>query len=136
MVESGRGSGVHEFQLHVGDLNAMLQHVQQAAAGLGHLGIYKADKGILKVGFIDFTERRHLVGLSVVQELEQQLAVHGEQAVIAGCFADNVTVVLREPVHDEMLVFFFGENIIHVNHPLFLSGFYFFLFLSCPNSLY
>ena len=29
-------------------------------------------------------------------------------------FADDVTVVLREPVHDEMLIFFFGQYVIHV----------------------
>ena len=32
-------------------------------------------------------------------------------------FADDVTVVLREPVHDEMLIFFFGEDVIHSLSP-------------------
>ena len=112
-VEGGCRLGVHKLQLHVGNLNAVLQHIQQTAARFGHLGIDKADEGILQVRLVDFTECLHLVRLGIVQELKQQLTIHSKQTVIAGCLTDEVTIVLREPVHDEMLIFFFRENIIH-----------------------
>ena len=92
----------------------MLQHVQQAAACFCDLGIDEADEGILQIGFVDFAERRHFIGLGIVQKLKQQLPIHGKKAVIACRFADDVTVVLREPVHDEMLIFFFGQYVIHM----------------------
>ena len=91
----------------------MLQHIQQATACFCDLGIDEADEGVLQIGFVDFAECRHLVRLGIVQELKQQLPIHGKKAVIACRFADDVTVVLREPVHDEMLIFFFGENTCH-----------------------
>ena len=91
----------------------MLQHIQQTAAGFGHLGIDKADEGVLQIGFVDFAECLHLVRLGIVQKLKQQLTIHSKQAVIAGCPANNVTIILREPVHDEMLILFFGENARH-----------------------
>jgi len=70
-VECGCRLGVHKLQLHVGDFNTVLQHIQQTAASFGHLGIDKADKGILQVRLVDFTECRHLVRLGIVQKLKQ-----------------------------------------------------------------
>ena len=92
----------------------MLQHIQQTAAGFGHLSIDKADEGIFQVGLVDFAECRHLIRLGIVQKLKQQLPVHSKKTVITCCFADDVTVVLREPVHDEMLIFFFGQYVVHM----------------------
>ena len=86
----------------------MLQHIQQAATCFCDLRIDEADEGVLQVGFVDFAKCRHLIWLGVIQKLKQQLTIHGKEAVIARCLADDITVVLREPVHDEMLVFFFG----------------------------
>ena len=112
----------------------MLQHIQQAAARFCDLGIDKIDEGILQVGFVDFAECLHFLRLGIVQKLKQQLPVHSKETVIACCFADNVTVVLREPVHNEMLIFFFGENIIHANQPPVLAGFCSCGALFCSNS--
>ena len=91
----------------------MLQHIQQAAARFGDLGIDEANNRILQIRFIDLAERIHLIRLCIVQKSKQQFPIHSKEAVIACCLADDVTVVLREPVHDEMLILFFGENIIH-----------------------
>ena len=60
-VKGGSGLGVHKLQLHIGDFNAMLQHIQQTAARFCDLSIDEADKGVLQVGFVDFAERRHLI---------------------------------------------------------------------------
>ena len=117
LVKGSRRFRVHQFQLHVGNLDAVFQNIQQAATGLCGFSIDKADESILKVSFVDFAERRHFIGLGVVQKLKQQLPVHSKETVIACRLADNVTVVLRKPVHDEMLIFFFGQNIIHFHPP-------------------
>ena len=91
----------------------MLQHIQQTTARFCNLRVDETDEGIFQIGFVDFAKRRHFIGLGIVQKLKQQLPVHSKKTVITCCFADDVTIVLREPVHDEMLIFFFGENIIH-----------------------
>ena len=113
-IEGGCRFGVHKLQLHVGNLNAVLQHIQQTAAGFGHLGIDKADEGVLQIGFVDFAECLHLVRLGIVQKLKQQLTIHSKEAVVACRFADDVTIVLREPVHDEVLIFFLGQYVVHM----------------------
>ena len=92
----------------------MLQHIQQATARFCNLRVDETDDGILKIGFVDFAERLHFLRLGIVQKLKQQFSVHGKEAIIAGRLTDNVTIVLREPVHDEMLIFFFGQYVIHV----------------------
>ena len=112
-VKSGGRLGVHKLQLHIGDFNAVLQHIQQAAARFCDLRVDETDEGILQIGFVDFAERLHFLRLGIVQKLKQQLPIHSKETVVAGRFADDVTVVLREPVHDEMLIFFFGENTCH-----------------------
>ena len=98
----------------------MLQDVQQAATGLCSFSIDEADDGVLQIALVDFTECCHLVWLGIVQELKQQFPVNGKETVIARRFADHITVVLREPFHYEMLVFFFAQNIIHALGTSFL----------------
>ena len=112
----------------------MLQHIQQAAARFCDLRVDEADESVLQVGFVDFAECRHLLRLGIVQKLKQQLPVHRKKTVITCRFADDITIVLREPVHDEMLIFFFGENIIHANQPPALVEFGSFGALFCSNS--
>ena len=107
-VEGGRRFCIHELQLHIGELNTVLQDVQQAATGLCSFSIDEADDGVLQIALVDFTECRHLVRLGIVQELKQHLPVNGKEAVIVRRFADHITIILREPVHYEMLVFFFA----------------------------
>ena len=46
-IEGGRGLGIHELQLPVGNFNAVLQHFDEAAMGLGGLRIDEADDGVL-----------------------------------------------------------------------------------------
>ena len=86
----------------------MLQQCQQAAASLGRFCVDKTDDGIFEVSLIDFPQRVHGFRLGIVQELEQHLPIHGKQAVIAGCLADHVAVILFQPLHDKVLVFLFG----------------------------
>ena len=86
----------------------MLQQRQQAAACLGGFRVDKADDGILQISLIDLPQRFHGFRLGVVQELKQHLPIHSKQAVIAGCLADHITVILLQTLHDKVLVFFFG----------------------------
>ena len=120
LIESGRRFRVHEFQLHVGHLDAMLERTQKTATRLCYLCIDVTDDGILQVRFINLTERLHFLRLGIVEELEQHLTVHGKKAVKTRRLADHIAVILREPVHYEMLVFFFGQNIIHALGTSFL----------------
>ena len=98
----------------------MLQDVQQAATGLCSFSIDETDDGVLQITLVDFTEGRHLVRLGIVQELEQHLPVNGKEAIITRRFTDHITIILREPFHYEMLVFFFAQNIIHALGTSFL----------------
>ena len=91
----------------------MLQRIQQAAARFGDLGIDEANNRILQIRFIDLAERIHLIRLCIVQKSKQQFPIHSKEAVIACCLTDNVAIVLHKPVHDEMLIFFFGEDTCH-----------------------
>ena len=86
----------------------MLQQRQQAATRLGRFRVDEADNGVLQISLIDLPQRIHGFWLGVVQELEQHLPIHGKQAVIAGCLAYHVAVILFQPLHDKVLVFLFG----------------------------
>ena len=78
----------------VGDFDAVLQHLDQAATGLGGLRIDEADNGILQISLVNFTEIIHRVQLGVVQEFEQHLTVNGKIAVKVGGFANDIAIVL------------------------------------------
>ena len=46
-IEGGRGLGIHELQLPVGDFNAVLQHLDETATGFGGFCVDEADDGVL-----------------------------------------------------------------------------------------
>ena len=92
-VEGGGGLGVHQLQLLVGNLNAVLQHINQAAAGFGGFRVDKADDGIFQVILIDFSQVVHGVRLGAVQKLKQHFPVHGEGAVKMSSLANDIAVV-------------------------------------------
>ena len=45
-VKGGSGFGIHELQLHIGDFNAVLQHIQQATVRFCDLRVDETDEGI------------------------------------------------------------------------------------------
>ena len=118
-VESGCGLGVHQVQVAVGDFDAVFQHLDQAATGLGSFRIDEADNGVLQVSLINLAEIVHCVRLGAVQEFEQQFPVNSEQAVKVGCFADDVTITFTQPFQEQFLIFFFGKYVMRCLH---LSG--------------
>ena len=112
-IEGGRGLGIHELQLPVGDFNAVLQHLNEAATGFGGLRIDEADDGVLQVGLIDFPQILHRVRLRGIQELEEHLPVNRKQAVVIAGLANDKTVVLLQPLQKELLIIFFRKNVRH-----------------------
>ena len=69
-VEGGGRLCVHQFQLLIGDLNTMLQHLNQAATGFGGFCIDKAYDGILQIVLVYFAQVLHRIRLGIVQEFE------------------------------------------------------------------
>lgn len=69
-IEGGGRLCVHQFQLLIGYLNAVLQHLNQAATGFGGLCVDKADDGILQIALVDFPQVVHCVRLGIIQEFE------------------------------------------------------------------
>ena len=92
-VEGGGRLCVHQFQLLIGDLNTVLQHLNQAAAGLGGFRIDKADNGVLQIVLVDFPQVVHGVRLGIVQKLKEHLPVHGEGTVKMSGLANDIAIV-------------------------------------------
>ena len=65
-VEGCCGLGVHQVQMAVGDFDAVFQHLDEAATGLGGFCIDEADDGIFQVTLVDFTQIVHRVRLRVI----------------------------------------------------------------------
>ena len=92
-VEGGSRLGVHQIQLAVGDFDAMFQHLNQTATGLGDFCVDKADDGVLQISLVNLTQILHCVRLGVIQKIKQHLPVHGEGTVKMSGLADDIAIV-------------------------------------------
>ena len=109
----------------------MLQQRQQAAASLGRFRVDKADNGILQISLVNLSQRVHGFRLSVVQELEQHLLIHGKQAVIAGRLADHVAVILLFITTTSLrLLVYIDTMLLKVSNA---SGFFLYIFQQFVN---
>ena len=111
-IEGGGGLSVHQIELPVGYLNAVLQHIDQAASGFGSLCVDEADDGILQIVFVDFPQIVHRVRLGVSQELHEHLPIHSKKAVKVGGLANDIPVGCQ-PLQQIFLIVLFRENICH-----------------------
>lgn len=109
---------IHQIQMNICQLHAMLQYIQAAADRPRFLLIDEGHKGIFHCPFIDFAKRLHLLRLRSLKKIEQRLAVHGKKAVELRRRSFHVaTFRLYKLVNDITLILFFRKDVIHVQEP-------------------
>ena len=114
LVEGRCRLRIHQIQMNICQLHAMLQHIQTAAASPRFLLIDESHKGIFHCPFIDFAKRLHLLRLRILKEIEQRLAVHGKKTVKLRRRSFYIAAFrLYKLVNDITLILFFRKDVIH-----------------------
>ena len=114
LVEGRCRLRIHQIQMNICQLHAMLQHIKAAAASPRFLLIDESHKGIFHCPFIDFAKRLHLLRLRILKEIEQRLAVHGKKTVkLRRRSFYKAAFRLYKLVNDITLILFFRKDVIH-----------------------
>ena len=114
LVKSRCRLRIHQIQMDVGQLYAMLKHIKTTAVRSRFLLIDEGNKGIFSFFLIDFAQSLQLFRLSCFKKSEQSLAVHSKKAVEFRCRSFHVTAFrLYKLVNDITLIFFFRKDVIH-----------------------
>ena len=114
LVEGRCRLRIHQIQMNVCQLYAMLKHIKTTAVRPRFLLIYKGNKGVFSFFFIDFAQSLQLFRLSCFKESEQSLAVHRKKTVELRCRSLYVPAFrLYKLVNDITLIFFFRKDVIH-----------------------
>lgn len=118
LVEGRCRLRIHQIQMDVGQLYAMLTH-QDDCRSPRFLLIDKGNKGVFSFFLIDFAQSfRKLFRLSCFKKSEQSLAVYSKKAVELRCRSLYVTAFrLYKLVNDITLIFFFRKDVIHLQEP-------------------
>ena len=108
LVEGRCRLRIHQIQMNIGQLYAMLKHIKTTAVRSRFLLIDEGNKGIFGFFFIDFAQSLQLFRLSCFKKSEQSLAVHSKKAVELRCRSFHVTAFrLYKLLDDIPLIFFF-----------------------------
>ena len=112
-VQPGRRLPEKEIQLVVCDFHPVLQRIDEAAAVFCQLGVDGSDHGVLRLVPKHLAERRHSLGLRLVQKLEEHLTIHGELGVKAKILPLHISVLAHQPLDYVPLIFLFRQNVVH-----------------------
>ena len=104
-IKGSRGLGIHELNLLIRKLNAMLQNLNQTTTCLRSLRIDKADNRLFQIVFVNLAQILHCIRLCIVQEFKEHLTIHGIIAVKIRSLTDYKTIVLLQTLQKELLVF-------------------------------
>ena len=114
LVEGRCRLRIHQIQMNICQLHAMLQHIKTAAASPRFLLIDESHKGIFHCPFIDFAKLLHLLRLRSLKESKQRLAVYSKKTVELRRRSFHVAAFwLYQLVDDITLVFLLRKDVIH-----------------------
>ena len=108
LVEGRCRLRIHQIQMNVGQLHAMLKHIKTTAVRPRFLLVDKGNNGIFSFFLVDFTQSLHFFRLGIIKESKQCLTVHRKKAVKFRCRSFCVPAFrLYKLVDDITLIFFF-----------------------------
>ena len=122
LIETGSWLGVHQVQMLVSNVKAMLQSRNQVTVFTIEFLIEVIEQGFLKVTLVHLTKRLNLLGLGCRKELNQQLTIDGVPTVEIGVGAYPIAVIVLKIVKDASLVIVsFVDGKLHRDPSLFLK---------------
>ena len=108
LVEGRCRLRIHQIQMNVSQLHAMLKHIKTTAVRPRFLLIDKSNNGIFSFFLVDFTQSLHFFRLGIIKESKQCLTVHRKKAVELRSWSFHVPAFrLYKLVDDITLIFFF-----------------------------